>query len=168
MQKDITSLEALGIAIRDLIDTQELYQKLSQLSNNDVLKDRFMNLYYEEKKHTQLLKKKYKEMFPTVELILPESQIPKDVLNTKQIQKLSIKDLLQLAIDGHKRAREFYLDCAETVTDLSGKRMFRFLADMKFSHQMMLSAELEMLEKYPAYLENIKGWDVETRFKTEK
>jgi rubrerythrin len=81
---------------------------------------------------------------------------------------MEIKDVLQLAVDEHKRSREFYLDCAASDIDLSGKRMFRFLADMKFSHQMMLSAELEMLEKYPAYMEEAKSWDPESRLTSEK
>ena len=81
---------------------------------------------------------------------------------------METKDVIQLAIDGHKRSREFYLDCVASVTDLSGKRMFRFLADMKFSHQMMLSAELEMIEKYPAYMKEVKGWDPESHLTLEK
>jgi rubrerythrin len=75
---------------------------------------------------------------------------------------------LQLAIDEEKRSREFYLDCAETVKDLSGKRMFRFLADMEFSHQSLLNAEYELLEKYPAYFEGQKPWEVESRLRTDK
>lgn len=168
VQEEITSLEALGIAIRDLIDSQELFWDLANMTDNDLLRDRFMNLHYEEKKHQHILEKKYKEMFPNVELMLPPSRLPKEVTDRKLLKKKEVKEVLQLAIDQHKNSREFYLDCAESVKDLSGKRMFRFLADMKFSHQMMLSAELEMFEKYPAYLEDAKSWESESRLRTEK
>ncbi len=168
VEEGITALEALGIAIRDLIDSQEVYQNLAVMTDNDLLRDRFMNLYYEERKHQQLLEKKHNDMFPDVELKLPPSKLPKEIKGRSSYKKQSIIDVLQLSINEHKRSREFYLDCAESVTDLSGKRMFRFLADMKFSHQMMLSAELEMLEKYPSYLQDPKSWDVESRLKLEK
>jgi hypothetical protein len=46
--------------------------------------------------------------------------------------------------------------------------MFRFLADMKFSHQMLLNAELEMIEKYPSYYEGPGSWEAETRLKAPR
>lgn len=168
IEEEITSLEALGIAIRDLIDAQELYWDLANMTDNDLLRDRFMNLHYEEKKQQHILEKKYKEMFPNVELMLPPSRLPKEITDRKLLKKKEVKEVLRLAIDQHKQSREFYLDCAESVSDLSGKRMFRFLADMKFSHQMMLSAEFELLEKYPSYLEGVKNWETESRLRTEK
>lgn len=166
--KEITSLEALGIAIRSEIDAQEVYKDLSDLCENELLKERFLNLHKEEKRHQLLLEKKYKEMFPEVELVLPNSQLPKAASSTPLRRKLGLKDVLQLAIEEEKKSREFYLDCLSTVSDLSGQRMFRFLADMEFSHQMILSAELEMIEKYPQYYGDLKSWDVETRLKAEK
>ena len=162
--EDLTALEALGIAIRSEIDAQELYRDLSEMCNDDLLKDRFMNLYSEEKRHQVLLEHKYKEMFPETELILPQSQLPVEAVEKDTRKKMKIKDVLQIAINEEKRSREFYLDCASTIKDLSGIRMFRFLADMEFSHQMILTAEYELLDKYPAYVEGPQSWDAETRF----
>jgi len=166
--EEITALEALGIAIRDLVDAQEVYKDLAAMTENELHRDRFQNLYYEEKKHEQLLRKMYSEMFPEVELVLPPSRLPTMLIDSKERKSLDIKDILKSAINEHKISREFYLDCAETVIDLSGKRMFRFLADMKFSHMAMLEAELEMIEKYPRYFEGQKPWEVESRLRTEK
>lgn len=168
IQEGLTALEALGIAIRSEIDAQEVYQDLACMTEDDLLKERFMNLHHEEKRHQILLEKKYKEMFPDVDLLLPESQLPKEVNDSRSRKKMGVQDVLRLAIKEEKQSREFYLDCAETATDLSGKRMFRFLADMEFSHQMILTAELEMIEKYPSYFEGQKGWEAETRLKVEK
>ena len=168
VEEEITSLEALGIAIRSEIDAQEVYKDLAEFCENDLLRDKFMNLYHEEKKHQTLLEKMYKDMFPEVDLALPQSRLPKEAMDSKARKKLGIKDVLLLAIDEERNSREFYLDCAATVTDLSGKRMFRFLADMEFSHQALLTTELEMLEKYPAYFEGHQPWDVESRLHTEK
>jgi rubrerythrin len=166
--EEITALEALGIAIRSEIDAQEVYKDLSSMCGEEMLRDKFLNMYNEERKHQTLLEKMYKDMFPDVELVLPASRLPKEVSDSKTRLRCNIKDIICLAIDEEKKSREFYLDCAETVTDLSGKRMFRFLADMEFSHQALLNAELELFEKYPAYFEGQKPWEVESRLRTEK
>lgn len=166
--EDLTALEALGIAIRSEIDAQEVYSDLADMCGDELLKNRFLSLFHEERRHQTLLEKKYKEMFPETDLVLPQSQLPTEVVESNNRKKMNIKDVLQLAINEEKRAREFYLDCAGTVKDLSGNRMFRFLADMEFSHQMMLTAELELIEKYPSYMEGPKNWEVETRLKADK
>jgi rubrerythrin len=166
--EEITALEALGIAIRSEIDAQDVYKDLASMCEEEMLRDKFLNMQNEERKHQILLEKMYKDMFPDVELALPESRLPKDAIDSKARRKCNIKDILHIAIDEEKKSREFYLDCAETVSDLSGKRMFRFLADMEFSHQALLNAELELLEKYPSYFEGQKPWEVESRLRTEK
>lgn len=168
IDQDLTALEALGIAIRHEIDAQELYKGLAGRTENELMRDRFLNLYQAQKKHQKILEKKYKEMFPNVELKIPPSQLPKEVYSKKLGKNLTLRDILKVAIEREKRSREFFLDCAEAVTDLSGKRMFRFLADMKFQYAMILSAELEVIEKYPAYYEGTKSWEAETKLKTEK
>ena len=165
---ELTALEALGIAIRKEIDAQEVYKTLADFCKEEQLKDKFLNLYHEEKKSQKLLEKMYKDMFPDVELVLPESGLPKRVINNKSRKKTRIKDILQLAIDAEKNSREFYLNCAEKTTDLSGKRMFRVLAGMKFSHLAILNTESELLEKYPAYIEGQQPWEVESRLRTDK
>ncbi|MBM4170435.1 MAG: hypothetical protein FJ214_01025 [Ignavibacteria bacterium] len=163
--EDLTALEALGIAIRSEMDAQDVYKDLAELCENEELKGRFLNMYQEERRHQVLLENMYREMFPNVDIKLPPSQLPKEVNNKSARKKLGIKDVLKHAIDEEKKAREFYLDCVSSVKDLSGQRMFRFLADMEFSHQMILNAELEMIEKYPLYFENPKGWEVESRLR---
>jgi rubrerythrin len=166
--EEITSLEALGIAIRSEIDAQEVYKDLASMCEEELMRDKFLNMHNEERKHQLLLEKMYKDMFPEVDLSLPPSRLPKEVKDSSARKKCSIKEILHLAIDEEKKSREFYLDCAETVTDLSGKRMFRFLADMEFSHQSLLNAELELFEKYPAYFEGQKPWEVESRLRSEQ
>lgn len=168
IEKEITALEALGIAIRSEIDAQEVYKDLATMCEDELLRDKFLNLFHEEKKHQIILEKMYKEMFPDVDLILPESQLPPKVDASKKRRKLNLKDVLLIALEEEKKSREFYLDCAQIVTDLSGKRMFRFLADMEFTHQVLLNAELELLEKYPNYFEGQIPWEVEQGLRATK
>ncbi len=168
IEKEITALEALGIAIRSEIDAQEIYKDMASMCEDELLKDKFLNLQKEEKKHQILLEKMYKKMFPDVELILPKNQLPAKVSVSEKRKKLNLKEVLTIALEEEKRSREFYLDCALFVTDLSGKRMFRFLADMEFTHQVLLNAELELLEKYPVYFEGQIPWEAEQGLRKTK
>jgi rubrerythrin len=169
ISEEFTALEALGIAIRREIDAQEFYKVLADFCKDELLKDKFMSLYHEEIKNQKLLEKMYKNMFPDVKLVLPESKLPKEVIEGEtRRKKPGIKDILHLAINEERESREFYLTCAEKANDLSGKRMFRVLAGMKFSHLAILNTELELLEKYPAYIEGQQPWEVESRLRTDK
>jgi len=166
--EDLTAIEALGIAIRSEIDSQLIYQELSELCSDELLKERFLNLSKEERKHQLIFEKKYAEMFPDVELALPPTQLPHKAVDSDLKKKLSIKDVLLMAIDEEKRACEFYSNYAKNVKDLSGQRMFRLIADMEYQHQMILEAEYDIIKKYPNYYGEIEGWDVESRMKAEK
>jgi rubrerythrin len=63
----------------------------------------------------------------------------------------SLEDVLDVAIDAHRSAREFYLHSARETEDLSGRAMFRFLADRAYQHWMTLAQEKDMLVRYPNY-----------------
>jgi len=166
--EDITAIEALGIAIRTEIDSQLIYEELSELCKDDLLKERFLNLSKEERKHQLIFEKKYAEMFPDVELVLPLTQLPHKAIDPDLKKKLGIKDVILMAIDEEKRACEFYSNYAKNVKDLSGQRMFKLIADMEYQHQMILEAEYDIIKKYPNYYGDIEGWDVESRLKAEK
>lgn len=165
---DLTALEALEISIRAEIDSQDLYLELANKCNNDILKERFISLYKEEIKHQTILTQIHKELFPEVELKIPPSLISLEELKLKMNKPEGILEVLKFAIDKEKKSREFYLDAANLVQDISGKRMFRFLADMEFTHQMILNAELEMIEKYPLYFDQAIDYGLEQTFQKKK
>jgi rubrerythrin len=166
--ENLTSLEALGIAIRSEIDSQNVYKDLAELCEDDLLKERFLNLAQEEKKHQLIFEKMYSDMFPEVDLVLPASQLPSKAIDTECRKKMGLKDVLMVAIEEEKRMHNFYENFAMNVKDLSGKRMFRFIADMEYKHRLILQAEYEIIEKYPKYWGETGNWDVESRMKSEK
>ena len=149
--KHLTSLEALGIAIRSELDAQNLYEELSQRTASAGVAGRFKQLLNEEKQHHQILTEMYGRLFPNTEVRLPPSVLPVVFSTREKRAHQSLPDVLQLAIEEERRSREFYLDAAEQTPELSGKKMFRFLADMEYSHQMRLQAEYELCRRYPNY-----------------
>lgn len=149
--KHLTSLEALGIAIRSEIDAQNLYEELGQRIASPAVAGRFKQLLNEEKQHQKILEEMHGRYFPGTQVKLPPSVLPVNFSTKGKRVNRSVVDVLELAVEEERKSREFYLDAAEQTPELSGKRMFRFLADMEFSHQMRLQAEIELCKRYPAY-----------------
>jgi rubrerythrin len=164
MESDVTALEALGIAIRAEADASEIYREVAGRIGNPFLQQRLLVLGKEEQQHRRILEEAYKKQFPDVPLVLPDSQLPREICTRELRQKLSVREVLSCAIEQERRSRDFYLQAAESTTDLTGKAMFRYLADWEFSHQMALSAEHEMLVRYPRYFQQAtEPWKPEFR-----
>lgn len=164
MESDITALEALGVAIRAEADASEIYREVAGRIGNQLFQQRVLLLANEELQHKRILEETYKRQFPDVPLALPESQLPQAICTRELRQHLSIREILSCVIEQEQRSRDFYLQAAEKTTDLTGKMMFNFLADWEFSHQMALSAEYEMLVRYPRYFQQTgEPWKPEFR-----
>ncbi len=164
--KHLTSLEALGIAIRSEIDAQNLYEELKKRTTSSGVLDRFKQLQNEEKQHQKILEQMYYRMFPQTELKLPPSVLPIGFSGKEKRTHKSLVEVLELAIEEERRSRDFYLDVAEQTPELSGKKMFRFLADMEYSHQMRLQAESELCRRYPNYFScGREPWKPEQRLR---
>lgn len=102
VEEGITALQALGVAIRSEMDAQEVYKDLASMCEEELTRDKFLNMYHEGKKHQALLEKMYKDMFPEVELALPGSRLPKEAMDGKARRKAGIKNNLRLAIEEEK------------------------------------------------------------------
>ena len=112
-----------------------------------------MLLVKEELQHQRLLEETYKDHFPDRRLALPPSQLPKAISSRASRTQMAVKDVLSHAIEQERRCRDFYLEAAGKTAEMSGKRLFHFLADWEHSHEMTLSAEYEMLVRHPYYCE---------------
>ena len=156
ISNEVTSLEVLGIAIRSEIDAQEIYREMAQRVTNPGAKERFHLLAAEEEQHQVILGRKYNRLFPQVPLKMPQSLLPPKAATAELRKDLILRDVLDIAIQEERHSRDFYLDAASRIGDLSGKAMLKFLADMEYSHMMSLTAEYDMLVKYPHYYENVE------------
>lgn len=149
----LTSLEALGIAIRAEMDAKQIYQELAQRCEDPLVRRRFELLAADEDRHLEMLKEKWNEIAHDVELKLPPSRLPKEMITAEQRGQMTMRQVLDVAIVEERHSREFYLQAADETNDLSGKSMFRFLADMEYSHWMTLAQERDMMTRYPNYAE---------------
>jgi rubrerythrin len=149
----LTSLEALGIAIRAEMDAKRIYEELAARCTEPNAKRRFELLAADEERHYQMLKDKWNELAPDVELMLPPSRLPQEAETPEMREKLTMKQVLDMAILEERHSREFYMTAADETRDLSGQRMFRFLADMEHNHWMTLTQERDLLLRYPNYMQ---------------
>jgi rubrerythrin len=161
---DLTALEALGIAIRAEADAAELYTEMAARVGNPLLAQKLQLLASEETQHQRMLEHAYRERFPEVPFEMPPSQLPKEISCAPLREKHTLKHILSCAIEEERRSHEFYLRAADRVNDPSGRQMFHFLADWEFCHQMALTAEYEMVTRYPRYFEQaVEAWKPEFR-----
>lgn len=162
--EDLTALEALGIAIRAEADACEVYTELAKRVDNPLVRQKIELLAKEESQHQRILEAAYRERFPEVPLELPRSQLPREYSCAALREQRSLKDILSFAIDQERISHEYYLKAAQEAKDLSGQMMFRYLADWEFSHQMALTAEYEMVVRYPRHFgQGAEPWKPEFR-----
>lgn len=150
-EEGLTSLEALGLAIRAEMDAIDLYHELAERCDRSLVSRRFEQLAAEEEQHRAYLVEKWEDLAGGVELKLPPSQLPPEMGTRSGRAAHTIEEVLDLAIEEERRSRDFYLQAARETEDLSGQQMFRYLADMEYRHWMHLAQERDLLSRYPRY-----------------
>ncbi len=147
----LTALEALGVAIRAEVDAHKIYEELATRAEDPLVRRRFELLAADEQQHLAYLEERWQEVAGTVPLEIPPSHLPKGMQTGEQRATKSIEEVIDLAIEEERTSREFYLRAARDTDDLSGRAMFRFLADMEYQHWMTLAQEKDLLVRYPNY-----------------
>ncbi len=144
MKKEITSVEAIGIAVRSEEESHIFYEGIASKVQNPLVRSRFEQLARDELGHKRLLLSLYKKM--TGETSEPPV-IPGDPDVAERggvaIDIEKMEELLELAIQREIDASIFYKKAADNTNDVSGKRTFEYLADIERGHEHMLKSELE-------------------------
>jgi rubrerythrin len=152
MAEELTSLEALGIAIRSELDAHDLYVGLASRITNPMAKDKILFLAQEEKKHKDLLDQSYRIRYPEVEFVMPPSVLPTGKAESFLEDKSDLKEVIAFAIEQEKASKEFYRKAANHVLDIRGRQMLEYLAHVEQSHQNLLEAEYQLAMTNPQYL----------------
>lgn len=145
LEKDLTALEILGVAIRKEIEAQGFYTKMAERIKNRVVRERIMNLAGDELGHERLLKRIYTEWSgeenPPVpdKGITPASELINDEMTHEQI--------LETAIKQERAAVDLYIAASKKAQDDSGRRVLQYLSEFERTHERILTSELEYLRK---------------------
>ena len=145
MDRKLTSLEVIGMAIRSEEDAAKFYSHLADMIDNEVVSSKYRNLAKEEAGHRKMLVDLYKKMIgdkenppkiPGEPETAEGGNIPEEISN-------SLEELIILALNREQAAKDFYRQAAAAATDLSGKRILEYLVHVETGHEMMLKSELE-------------------------
>jgi len=143
--RDLTTLEVLGIAIRSEIEAVKLYTKIREKTKNLDLKAKCDFLAAQERNHERVLTEAFRSKFPGVELRLPpKTLVPAvdDVL----ARDATLKELFAAAMEAETKSEEFYRGLAGKTHDQSSRSMLEYLASMEHSHFAILEAEFKELQ----------------------
>ena len=143
--RDLTSLEVLGIAIKSEIEAIKLYDRMKELVKHPDLVAKLDFLLSQERRHEEILTEAYKSKFPDTKLQLPaKSLVPSigEVLSGET----DLKVLFNVAMKAEKISEEFYSKLAENTRDSNSKSLLLYLASMERSHYAILEAEYRQLE----------------------
>jgi rubrerythrin len=147
----LTSLEALGVAIRAETDTRDMFAELASRCDRPLVCRRFELLVAEQSQHLTYLSDRWEQIAGGVPLHLPPSSLPTGMETSAKRQAHTVENVLDVAIDAVRHGRDFYIRAARETDDLSGQRMFQYLADMAFRQMNQLTEERDLLIRYPRY-----------------
>lgn len=153
MEKDLTSIEVLGMALRSEEDASKFYGRIAKMIRNDLVRAKYESLAKEEVNHGIMILNLYKQMMGSDDKLprVPGEPQTAERGTAEGNASDSLEDLLKLAIGREKKAKEFYLEASEKAIDPSGRKVLYYLSQVEEGHEEMLKKELE------AYLKN-KGW----------
>jgi len=144
-ERDLTTLEVLGIAIKSEIEAVKLYNRMKEKTKNPDLTMKLDFLVAQEAGHQRILTEAYDKKFPGVELSLPQKTLVPTVDDVLE-RDASLKELFAAAMEAEKKANEFYTGLAGKTHDQSSRSMLEYLASMERSHYSILEAEFRQLE----------------------
>lgn len=147
----LTALEALGVAIKAETDSRDIFAELARRCDRPLVCRRFEQLAAEQSQHLTYLMERWEQISGGVQLHLPPSSLPIDMETTSERQAHTVEEVLDVAIDAIRHDRDFYIRAARETDDLSGQRMFQYLADMAFRQMNQLTEERDLLIRYPRY-----------------
>lgn len=154
-ERDLTTVEILGIAIKAEISSFGLYKRFARRVANPMVKQRLESLASDEQNHRQLLEAKYRELTGEEQPPIPSTGDLRQM--ETDIEKMSNLEVLMLAASKEALARKFYGAAALKAADPGGKAVLEYLAGMERGHEEVLRQEIKALEKNPLWHEQNAG-----------
>ncbi len=140
----------LGYAVRAEIDSSRIYTRLARRVKNDLLKEKFLVLAFEEKKHKETLENLFESLYRGEKLQLPE-RVDEKLLPAVHLRpSSSLVDILYQAMEAEKSAQDFYIGLAKRVK-LPKRKILEYLSKVERSHYFMLRSEYAMAQQFEDY-----------------
>jgi rubrerythrin len=142
----------LGYALRAEIDANRIYARMAGRVKNPLLKEKFLILALEEKKHKDILGRLFASLYGKEKPHIPDT-VDRRLLPAVVIKpSSSLADIIGQAMNGEKSAREFYAALAKRVAE-PNKKMLVYLSHVENSHYLMLRSEYTLALQFEDYAE---------------
>jgi rubrerythrin len=147
-------IAALETALAAEIAAADLYIRLEHAANSETTKNLFASLTADEKRHRQLLEKRFLADAGKAYVAGPVRQlrIPTDA------RDLLWPAALTLAINGEMDAHDAYAKSAAQSPDAQAKTLYQHLADDEAGHRMLLEAEYAARQGHPFSDTELETW----------
>ena len=150
LDRSLTAIEVLGLAIAQEVQAHKRYKLFAQRVNNPLVKEKFISLANEEKAHREMLYKMLQKYSGEEKPPLPKNA-PR--LNEDEELNLSLPEILELAIKKEQEAQQFYMEAADIAKDPTGKHLLQYLSKFEEGHERALKAEYDSVAKYPRWFD---------------
>lgn len=154
--ENLTSVEALGLAVAQEVAAYKLYKLLALKVQNPLVREKFLSLARDEASHRRMLWTMLQRYTGEAKPLLPK-RAPRANRDVDPDQPLHI--ILQYAVQKEQEAQAFYRAAAERATDPTGRRIFEYLAEFERGHERALQLEFDSVARYPRWFE-IDGPDI--------
>lgn len=144
--------DLMGYAIRSEMDSNKAYTELSDRVSNQLLKEKFRWLAFEENKHKEILLQLHKVLLPNQPIQIPEKP-SEELFKSINVQpSTSLLDILLQAMESEKLAEDFYVRLADRVEG-GQNRLLLYLSKVEHSHYLMLKTEYDAVQDFEDYAE---------------
>jgi rubrerythrin len=147
---NLSPWQVLAVAVRSEEDAALFYTELQKRVKNPILIDKLKFLAGEEGKHKAILERLFRQKYP---------DRPKDI--PPGVDRLRIKAsldgsddvpaLFRAALQAEVEAERYYAEAAAGTGAADARQVLNYLSRVERSHQAMITAELDLIEKFPDY-----------------
>ncbi|MDH7512394.1 MAG: ferritin family protein [Clostridiales bacterium] len=140
----------LGYAVRAEIDSNRSYARLASRAKNPLLREKFLVLAFEEKKHKEVLTKLFESLYQGEKIEVPDAVDEKLLPVVHLRPSSSLADILYQAMEAERSAQDFYLRLAKRVRPPK-RKILEYLSKVEKSHYFMLRSEYAMAQQFEDY-----------------
>jgi len=142
----------LGYAVRAEIDSHRVYLRMARKVKNALLREKFLVLAFEEKKHKEVLESLFESLYRGEKIVVPDTVDEKLLPAVRVRPSSSLVDVLYQAMEAEKSAQNFYAALARRVRSPKNK-ILEYLSKVEKSHYLMLRSEYAMAQQFEDYAE---------------
>jgi rubrerythrin len=158
IDKSLTAWQVLGVAIRSEVDAAAFYTRLQGKVKNVLLVQKLKFLALEEEHHQKILERLLGQKYPDRPREVPASSLMPPI-GVSLAAEPAVPELFEAALQAEAIAESYYNEAAGRLEDEAGRKVLAYLGRVERSHQAMLKAELELIQKFPDYY-NVEDFHV--------